>query len=371
MFAMMSTVAAATLTGCGAEGPAGTAAVNPQLAEGEPKELGAYITSKHAVYTVGEKIDLTFWVRKPEGPVMPGLEIKDSQGRVLDEKKDTGKSFTAHAMLKAPWGAVIVKRGTAEDGNIAPGAHYLETIPDLREFYDLSQPGEYTVRFVGKEGPPGPALKRLASNAEVTLPLRPVVSKPMTIQVRKHGDPSDAEVPISSVWALDMPGTKPLIRGVPKDAKDKTQEGVLVGEIWRALSQRRPPARAGFAVAGELPEALKEAHEVIVNGRQPRSSFAPAERVNLAFFSQVCGCYVHLARAERRQQVVQLAYRLEPHRDHEMTVHFALVPLANLGKGRFRVDVKGQIGELNGIPVDWIRESVTVCSSFAFEIADR
>ncbi len=329
----------ATLAACSTDGPA---------------NLGAYITSKHAVYTVGDGIDITFWVRKSENPVVPTFEICDSNGRVVQEKVVGGQTF-----------ATTKKRGNnteVVDGRIPPGENYLETCEDVHRWYDISKPGAYTLRFFGKES---------LANGEV----RRIVSNTLTIFVRDRADPNDRTIPLNEIWALQMPGTRPMnvtMRGDPSDYE--SPEGPLVAEILETLAydpHKHPTADSGFAVSGTGMEALRETHAVLVQGKPRKKSFQVSEPISLVFFSYSFGSYVHLVGAEQRDNVIQLLYRLVPHRTKEMTAHLALVPVPKLVNGSIPVEIKPQIVQ-NTFGLDWAKWiPQIVCESFVFKIEQR
>jgi len=316
--------------------------------------LGAYVTSEHAVYTLGESIDITFWVRKPEILIVPALEIRDSGGQIVPEEVVAGKTF-----------ATFKKRGDnteVVDGRIPPSSNYVETIPDIRHWYDLSKPGMYTLKFVGEESLADDSVRRIVSNT-------------LTIFVRNRADPNDRIIPLKEIWALQMPGTRPMnvtMRGSSSDYE--SPEGTLVDQIRAELAYdptKWPVAGQAFVVGGSGMEALREAHAVIVQGGARRKSFCPDEEVTIVLFSRSFNYYVHLVGAEQRNNVIQLLYKLMPHETKEMTSHLALIPLSKLASGDFRVEIKPQIvQDTFGLDwAKWIRQ--IVCESFVFKVEQR
>ena len=305
--------------------------------------FGVVLTSEHSVYTVGEPIDLTVWVRRQDALMVPDLEVRDSHGNHIRKRDAEGK-------------ALFSLNDRDDAGRLTPGRNYLEAIPDLRRFFDITTPGLYSIRFVGDVGGRPHA----------------VVSDAMSFHVREKAHPSDRVIPLSDIWALDMPGTKPMnrtLRGEP--LAYEAPEGALLSEIVAALNydpRRRPVVGECFAVEGQGLEALRAAHKVLVEGGSKQIKFRQGQQISLVFYSLSFNSYVHLAHVEQRPDTIQLTYLLVPHKTKEMTAHLALIPVFIPASVLVRVEVKPSMTD--GLAaVDWGKwPKEIVCSSFAFNL---
>jgi len=150
-------------------------------------------------------------------------------------------------------------------------------------------------------------------------------------------------IPLETVWALDMPGTQPMNRiqrGTPLAYENP--EGQLVDEIRTALKydpQRRPTAGPCFAVQGTGMTALRQAHAVLVREEKLPTEFQAGEELTLVFYSYQFGAYVHLAEVVNRDGHIDISYRFVPHRTEEVTTHLALIPINSSQPGPRTVHV--------------------------------
>lgn len=147
-------------------------------------------------------------------------------------------------------------------------------------------------------------------------------------------------IPLKAIWALDMPGTRPMRRGLPVA---EAPESPIVSEIIKEglrfvpASKDNPPG-PGFAVVGDDFEALKKAHGILVEGLRPRRIFPDDREIWIVFHSRKCGSYVHIVKAERSGQEVKVFYRFVQHPEDIVTAHFALIPLGITEAGTTHVD---------------------------------
>jgi hypothetical protein len=199
-------------------------------------------------------------------------------------------------------------------------------------------------------------------------------SKEETNDMEPRDDSSGHVIPLKDIWALHMPGTRPMNRTMRDDPPAYVApEGRLVDEIVRALKydpQKHPVADEGFAVSGTGMQALREAHGVLVKGKVKKTSFRKDEKISLVFFSYQFGAYVHLLRAEQGGKVIRLSYRFVPHKTKEVTSHIALISVSNPGSGTIRVEVRLQThtaAARNWRP--WVDR--IVCRSFVFSVSEE
>jgi hypothetical protein len=117
-----------------------------------------------------------------------------------------------------------------------------------------------------------------------------------------------------------MPGTRDLTKlDVATDSSEERPQKTLLSSIiesWVNRSNRldfKDVARPGFAVAGSDRSALRAAYAVFVDGAKPRDKFSPDEVITLVFFSEsAAGNYVRIVQVERKDNRVEIQYRLKP-----------------------------------------------------------
>ncbi len=275
----------------------------------------AFMTFERVVYGYDQPVDLTFSIAVPEGgSVVPRFAIVNEAGETVAARDVDGRYF-----WETPGEAID---GTQRPGSIPAGRRHTETIDDLRQWYELDEPGMYQVTFDGQRSPEA---KAVTSN---TLLIR--IARPPS-EEEPHGEPTEGRViPLSDIWALGMPGTKPMIRVIAKDGiSHVAPEGPFVQDILDALNsaERRHVSESGFAVRGEGMAALREVHSIIVGGQAPPTHFSAGERISLVFHSKHFGSYIHLDRVEVHEAIVDLSYRVVGHHDRYVTSHLALVPV--------------------------------------------
>jgi hypothetical protein len=315
------------LSGAGAAG----------AAQGPVADRGALLTSAHAVYAVGEPIDLTVWIKAEPAPAAPALEVRDAQGRPVPERAGGRRRFAAEVL-----------------GGATPGVNTLVSTTDLRTWFDLDRPGDYTVRLVGTAG--GANAVELAA--------------PLTLTVRRTVDREP--ISLGTVWALDMPGTRPVQR-IPKGdpPADRVPALKLVDEIRAALARdaaRDEPAGPGSAAAGADAAALREAHAVLVKGLAPATKFPEGQPLTLVVASRTFGSYFHVVGVERRDSTVEVRYRFVPHAEDEVTAHLALIPLPGPPPGGLRVTLR-PLPDVESRDLDWGRwPQRIVCASYQITI---
>jgi len=186
-------------------------------------------------------------------------------------------------------------------------------------------------------------------------------------------------IPLDQIWALDMPGTRPMQRG-QRDGGYVSAEGPLLDEIrqvlqrkWRTEGEVLPP---GFAVLGSDMEAMHLAHATLTKNAPPKKTFPTESEISFVFFSISSVWYTHLHRVERMGNQINIHYRFVPHKSRMMTRHFALIPLGKLDAGNYQVDMVQSPLEQRFIdqgfkPWDLRISSKIVCSSFSFSVEEK
>jgi hypothetical protein len=183
-------------------------------------------------------------------------------------------------------------------------------------------------------------------------------------------------IPLSEVWAYEMPGT----RDIQELGKEGTRSKglALVAKIGEAAIQRVEESRRvdiprpGFAVAGVGLPALRAAHSVLAEGKKPRSVFSPDDEITLLFFSEpAAGSKVHIGGVERRKGLVIIRYRLERYYELNLTGAFALVPLGKLPVGEYDVKMEPLPSEKasDKSSKKWIDQFL--CKPFSFRVIEK
>ncbi len=181
-------------------------------------------------------------------------------------------------------------------------------------------------------------------------------------------NPSAGAIPLDEVWAVDMPGTRPINRTQAGDPPTYTApEGQLADEILAALRRGASASDTGecFAVAGEGMDALRAVHAVLVGGKVRHTSFGAGEPITIAFFSYPYPSYIHLVGAEQ-DQAIQLQFAVVPRETREPTANFALVPVqfAKIGTSHVGVRLEHELAAATTPVLPRI-----VCRSFSFDVS--
>src|SRR5689334_3455301 len=188
-------------------------------------------------------------------------------------------------------------------------------------------------------------------------------------------------IPLSRIWAWNMPGTidirkvePALLEKVSSEEQQRRASRSLISQTLRPLT-KFPAAQSepGFATKGIGIDALKNAHAVLASKEKPNKTFSPHDAVSLVFFSRLFGEYVHIKEIKRVANRVEIRYQFVPHIDTEETVNFALIPLGKLPPGKVDVDVvrlpqDKKFDLLSITPVSKEMESRVVCKSFQFVV---
>jgi hypothetical protein len=111
-------------------------------------------------------------------------------------------------------------------------------------------------------------------------------------------DTKTITIPLSEIWAMDMPGTKPMIRGM-REGKFVSEEGPLLDIIRRRKFNDPAAVHNGFAVVGTGMEALKNAYNVLVKHERPKDMFTVGEDLSIVFFTWRSIRYIHLHDVKR------------------------------------------------------------------------
>jgi hypothetical protein len=149
------------------------------------------------------------------------------------------------------------------------------------------------------------------------------------------------EIPLSKIWALNMPGTKNVRELEPRQDQDLRK--TVASKISRSLVYRNSEqANAGpcFLVIGEGKEALLNAAKVIVDGAPLPKTLPTDNKLSLVFYSYSAPGYVHLQSVKQSKSKLTVSYKVVIHRTLESTVHFALIPLGKRPAGQVSIETQ-------------------------------
>jgi hypothetical protein len=178
------------------------------------------------------------------------------------------------------------------------------------------------------------------------------------------------KIPLDQIWANNMPGTRNIV--------DLDIESWFVSHIREALGfpQKDKDAKPAFAVLGTGLDALRAAHEVLVNKKKPRETFPAGNEVSLVFFAHETQPYVHLHKVERQGNNVNIHFRFVPHEEEVTERYIALIPLGKLSLGKYRVNIIRSPMPQNYIDLGFrpMSDEVArriVCRSFSFSVSEQ
>ncbi len=203
------------------------------------------------------------------------------------------------------------------------------------------------------------------------------------------GQPAESNtaiIPLKEIWAYEMPGTRDVRKLEPDkfgEAAEKLTsseqlqlfEKSLTSQILQTLGFNKPgqQPKRGFAVMGTGADALREAHAVLVKGRNPKESLPVGSEISVVFYSHLFGYYVRLHEIKKQPGAIVIQYHFVPHRTKEMTRHFALIPVGELAPGDVKVEILRSPQEQNlaaaGFKApDAATDSRVVSQSFRFRV---
>lgn len=202
------------------------------------------------------------------------------------------------------------------------------------------------------------------------------------------------EIPLSQVWAYEMPGTRdvrelePEVYGdeaklLPSLIRGEKLDKSTIQQIRRSLQIEptenqpgpRKPGRA-FAVIGTGESALAEANSILSGQKKPRSSFPADSKLSVVFYSFDAGSYVHLTSVRKLEKKLGIHFQFVPHFTSNSTSHFALIPIHDLPSGEIEVQIiqesmkdnHGTGKEMEANP-DW--QEQVICKPFRFTIEEE
>ncbi len=205
---------------------------------------------------------------------------------------------------------------------------------------------------------------------------------------KQAADDNEAiEIPLSEIWAYDMPGTQD-VRQLEDQEKfkgmlvtERIKNSVVSNTHWRLNLNFRPSegnhADRGFVVTGVGLDALKEANAILSGKKNREDFFAAGEELTLVFFAYSCSRFVRLDEVMRTHDEIVVKYHFHSHGLRKSSQHFALIPLGSSLRGNINVKMKrmADTTSINKIdpqaaPYDQGEARRIVCEPFAFGIID-
>lgn len=154
------------------------------------------------------------------------------------------------------------------------------------------------------------------------------------------------EIPLKSIWALDMSGTKSIyelepeiyttVKGITGAKSRELFDKSLTTQFLKALGslkKNEQPGR-GFAVSGTGIEALKNA----VKAREKPCDTLPQGEVTLVIFSHLGG-HVMVDSVSREGNKIEIGYRVKVIQTMDVMKKLALIPLGKLPAGKYDVSI--------------------------------
>lgn len=183
------------------------------------------------------------------------------------------------------------------------------------------------------------------------------LEQPPGVAEQEPDDKEAIEIPLSEIWALNMPGTRD-VRELEPDAEalkdqlerakslppEEREEQItrllkrsLIWQIRKALQPGSKRAGPGFALASPEPELLQAVRDVLTGETKRANGFPGGSDITAVFFSRSMQLHVHIYHVERRDNIIEIHCRFVPYQERYVSEHFALIPLGKLPRGIYQV----------------------------------
>jgi hypothetical protein len=174
------------------------------------------------------------------------------------------------------------------------------------------------------------------------------------------------EIPLKSIWALDMPGTRDINKLDEGKARKELIEPLLenIQEYWDRDDNR------AMAVRGEGLQALQEFHRIKIKGADRQTVFKADDPISLVFYTKPTGAFVHLHSVVRNGNEYTISYKLVSHTEKIGSQHLALIPIGTISPGKYRVNIKPLPLEKDDHPDLLPLQAKRVCKSFSFAVTN-
>ena len=167
-------------------------------------------------------------------------------------------------------------------------------------------------------------------------------------------DKEPIEIPLSEIWALNMPGTRDVgelepevkaaierIKTLPPQEMEQQFKQLmndsLIWQIRKALQPGSKRAGPGFALASPEAELLEDVRDVLTGETKRANEFPGGSDITVVFFSRSMQLHVYIDHVERRANLIEIHCRFVPYQERYVSEHFALIPLGKLPEGFYQV----------------------------------
>lgn len=194
----------------------------------------------------------------------------------------------------------------------------------------------------------------------------------LTANIVLADSPPEQTISLNQVWAFNMPGTRDVRQiGSPKQSSSFAE--LLQQSLGRDSFEAE--SKPGFVVQADDVDVLKQAYELISTSKSAKNQIKPHSKAWIIFFSRSSGQFVHIYKVEKAGNDITVSYRFVPHDSHEMTAHFALIPIDELSVGHYRVNIDRCPLEKKYVDVGFTPMPETfvnriICKSFEFDVTD-
>jgi hypothetical protein len=187
------------------------------------------------------------------------------------------------------------------------------------------------------------------------------------------------EIPLSEIWALDMPRTKNIRELEPNrdsfkemSAAERIQNSLVENTRWLLNINNRPEygsvADHGFVVAATELEALKEANLILAGKHSRQVIFDESDDLTLVFFAYQNGKHIRLNEISLRGKEVSVEYQFG---SPKFSASIVLIPLGKLSPGTRHVSFKRHESDKPDAELRQHRKTLErqiVCDSFTFGV---
>lgn len=149
------------------------------------------------------------------------------------------------------------------------------------------------------------------------------------------------EIPLSEIWALDMPGAHNVYELAPEDARREFNE--LLKEVKQQLYKLPRDGSAmpeAFAYAGGPARGPQLLLDRLRNKTTAKSVVTQGDPIFVMIFSGNDVRYFRFAGAAWKENTLEIMCEFIPHRTRNESVHFAILPIGNLPPGTYSLTFK-------------------------------
>jgi len=160
-------------------------------------------------------------------------------------------------------------------------------------------------------------------------------------------------IPLNTIWAWDMPGTKD-VRELEADC-EKFKKMVVPERIQKSLAMNTyshlnpyfkikggidDNAGSAFVVDAVGLAALKQANAIFARKQEPKDNFKAGSALTLVFYAYSSSQFAHINEVLNNENEIVVKYHFHVHGMRISTKHYALVPLGEGLRGKIKVTIK-------------------------------